>query len=151
LRVEPYDGPAATGLLAAFEAEIAAHYPGWNLSAGPSATRADFTAPGGAFVVAYDGGGQPVACGGLKRLNGEAAEIKRVYVAPEARGVGLARRLLAHLETLASTAGYRVVRLDTGAHQPGALHLFRTAGYHEVDDYNGNPFAAYWFEKPVPG
>ena len=149
-RIEPSDSPAAMELLSAFTAEIAGLYPGWTPASGPSATPADFEPPGGAFVVAYlrEGGrGRAVACGGLKRLDGEAAEVKRVYVAPEARGQGLARRLLARLEAAAREAGYSVVRLDTGAAQPDALHLFRSAGYAEIGDYNGNPYARYWFEK----
>ncbi|MGH9222732.1 MAG: GNAT family N-acetyltransferase [Acidimicrobiales bacterium] len=80
-----------------------------------------------------------------------AAEIKRGYVVPEVRGAGWGRRLLARLEAIARDRGYGVVRLDTGADQPGALHLFRTAGYREIADYDGNPFARYWFENPLRG
>ena len=147
-RFERADSETASRLLDAFSADIAALYPGWDPSVGPSATAADFEPPHGAFVVAYDGD-QAVACGGLKRLEDHAAEIKRIYVAPEARGAGVARRLLAHLEGLARTAGYDLVRLDTGDGQPDALHLFRTADYREIGDYNDNPFARYWFEKPL--
>jgi GNAT superfamily N-acetyltransferase len=150
-RIEPFDSPAARLLLASFMAEIAALYPGWEPSRGPSAKADDFVAPGGAFLVAYDGNGRPVACGGLKRLDEATAEIKRVYVAPEARGAGVGRRLLAALEDVARERGYDVVRLDTGADQPGALRLFRTAGYRQIADYNDNPFARYWFEKQLRG
>ena len=146
IRLEPIDSPAARRLLAGFTAEIAGLYPGWNPSSGPSATAADFEPPRSAFVVAYRDG-RAVACAGLKRLTDRAAEIKRVYVAPEARRTGVAGRLLRYLEHHALDSGCAVVRLDTGDRQPAALALFRNAGYHQIADYNGNPYASYWFEK----
>ena len=92
-------------------------------------------------------GAEPVACGGLKRLDDRAAEIKRLYVSPEWRGRGLGHRLLDELERVAAEQGYETVRLDTGSQQPEALRLFRSHGYAEIGDYNGNRFASYWFEK----
>ncbi len=133
-------------MLAAFAAEIAAAYPGWTPASGPSAGAADFAPPGGAFVLICSGG-QPVACGGIKRLDDRCAEIKRLYVVPSARGRGLGHRLLGALEAIALDRGYEAVRLDTGRTQPVALRLFTRAGYREIADYNGNPFATYWFEK----
>ena len=132
---------------AAFTQEIGELYPGWDPTVGPPAQARHFSPPAGAFVVAYGGDGEPVACGGLKRLDDRAAEIKRLFVASAARGMGLGRALLQRLEGLAGERGYSIVRLDTGDRQPRALELFRTAGYREVEDYNGNPFASYWFEK----
>lgn len=152
IRDEPVDGEAAQRLLAAFAAEIAGLYPGWTPATGPSAEPADFQPPGGRFLVAYVDD-EPAACAGLKRLNSDAGEIKRVYVRPDMRRRGLARRLLEELEAAAQTAGYHVVRLDTGAHQPEAILLFQAAGYRPIADYNGNPYARYWFEKalePLP-
>lgn len=141
-----FESEDVQSLLAAFAAEIADAYPTWTLASGPSATGADFAPPGGAFVV-IDSDGEPVACGGLKRLDDRRAEIKRLYVAPAARGRGLGHRLLRALETIARERGYEAVRLDTGNTQPVALRLFTSAGYREIADYNGNPFASYWFEK----
>jgi GNAT superfamily N-acetyltransferase len=126
--------------------EVVPLYPGWTPDAGPSATADELSPPEGAFLVAYVED-EPVGCGGIKRLSDEAAELKRLYVAPKVRNQSVARALLAALEDAARHAGYQVVRLDTGAEQPAAVQLFRSAGYIEIDDYNANPFASYWFEK----
>ena len=147
LRQEALDSPAGEALIGAFFDEIVPLYPSITPdNPGPSATSEELRPPGGAFLVAYVGDA-PVGCGGIKRLTDEAAELKRLYVAPEARNQGLARTLVNALEDAARRADYRIVRLDTGDQQPAALQLFRALGYHEIDDYNGNPHASYWFEK----
>jgi GNAT superfamily N-acetyltransferase len=144
------DDEAARRLLDEFGAAIAALYPGWTPGAPPPTDPAEFGPPGGRFLVAYRDGG-PIGCGGLRRLDPHSGEIKRLYVAPAARGRGVARRLLDELEAAAREIGYHRVRLDTGAGQPDALALFRGAGYEEIEDYNGNPFAAHWLEKDLAG
>src|SRR4051794_39573046 len=127
LREEPLDAPGARPLLECFAEEIASLYPGWTPSSGPRADPEDFAPPGGVFLVAY-AAERAVGCGGLKRLDANHVEIKRLYVAPEARGAGVARRILAALEQTAAARGYGTVRLDTGAHQPAALALFESVG-----------------------
>ena len=112
----------------------------------PTATGEELSPPGGGFVVIYEDG-RAVAGGGVKRLTEDVGEIKRMYVAPQARSRGHARRLLAELEALARDLGYERVRLDTGAEQPHARALYASAGYLEIDDYNRNPYATYWGEK----
>ena len=148
LRRERLDGPAGETLLAAFTDEIVPLYPGWRPDTGPSATAEELSPPTGVFFVAYVDD-EPAGCGGIKRLSDEAAELKRLYVAPAVRNQGVARALIAGLEDAAREAGYRVLRLDTGANQPAALELFRSVGYREIDDYNANPYASYWFEKQL--
>ena len=143
---EAADGDAAAAMLAGFEADIATIYPSWDADAGPSARPTDFAPPAGAFVVAYEND-TPVAGGGLKRLDEETVEIKRMYVAPAARGRGVARRLLHELERIAAQRGYARVRLDTGPAQPHALALYQSERYEAIPDYNDNPYASYWFEK----
>lgn len=150
LREEPLDSATARPLLEAFSAEIAGLYPGWTPGAGPSASPEDFGGPAGTFLIAYVEG-RAVGCGGLKRLDAGHAEIKRVYVVPDARGAGLGRILLEGLEEAALARGYSRVRLDTGDRQPPALALFRSAGYSPIDDYNGNTFASHWLEKRLAG
>jgi GNAT superfamily N-acetyltransferase len=126
-------------------AEIATLYPLAD-DPGPSATPEDFSPPGGGFVALYEGE-RAVAGGGVKQLQPGVGEIKRMYVVPDRRGAGLSRELLVALEDLARDLGHERVRLDTGVHQHAALHLYRSAGYSEIDDYNRNPYASYWGEK----
>jgi ribosomal protein S18 acetylase RimI-like enzyme len=104
--------------------------------------------PHGAFVVLAEDG-DVVAGGGVRRLGEGLAEIKRMYVEPAARSRGLARRLLAELEAAARELGYARVRLDTGAEQPHAQALYRSAGYRDIPDYNANRLAVYWAEKAL--
>jgi len=99
-----------------------------------------FTPPAGAFFVGYLDGA-PVATGawrraGVERLGTSAtAEIKRMYVVPEAQRRGLARRMLAHLEASAAAAGHEALILFTGALQPEAIELYRSSGYETVEPF----------------
>lgn len=113
----------------------------------PSADPDEMWGPTGTFLVGWDTSGTPVCCGGLKRLEDGLAEIKRMYVAPEARSRGHARRLLRGLEDVARRLGYTRIRLDTGPRQPNARALYASAGYVEIPNYNGNPIATYFGEK----
>ncbi|MFH8289078.1 GNAT family N-acetyltransferase [Streptomyces sp. NPDC018059] len=95
-----------------------------------------FTPPRGLYLIAYDGNGTPLATGGWRAMdeNGEGyengdAELKRMYVTPEARGLGLARRILAALETDARAAGRVRMVLETGTKQPEAIALYASSGY----------------------
>jgi GNAT superfamily N-acetyltransferase len=142
----PFADDVSARLLQGFQDEIAELYPGWTPNSGPSADPSDFAPPGGDFIVARLEG-SPAGCAGLKRLDARGAEVKRLYVDPGARGRGVATRLMAALEERARQLGYECLRLDTGAAQPGALALFRSLGYRDIADYNGNPWAAYWLEK----
>ena len=138
--------PAAVAIARAMVGEVGALYAFRFDPAGPTAHPDEMSAPGGGFVLLCDGG-RAVAGGGVKRFGDGVAEIKRMYVVPEARGRGLARMLLLALEELARDLGYGVVRLDTGAKQPAAQALYESAGYAAIADYNGNPYASYWGEK----
>jgi GNAT superfamily N-acetyltransferase len=113
---------------------------------GTGAPPSDFGPPSGAFLVIY-AGGKPVAGGGIKRDDDGVAEIKRMYVAPAARRQGLGRRLLEELEDKARELGYARIRLDTGARQPHAQAMYERAGYHPIENYNGNTQASFWGEK----
>ena len=137
--------PVAQALAAAMVDEIGPLYER-GLGRAPTARPEELSPPGGGFVVVEEGG-RALAGGGVKRLDDRTAEIKRMYVAPHARGRGLGRVLLAALEDLARDLGYAAVRLDTGARQPRAQRMYERAGYVPVPDYNGNPYAAYWGEK----
>ncbi len=143
----PADRPPAADLIAAMVAEMATLYGPIDVPGMPSATPADFAPPHGTFLVGFDGEAAPVCAGGVKRLDDDAAEIKRMYVVPAARGRGLARVLLGALEDAALALGYGTVRLDTGALQPHAQALYESAGYRAIGNFNANPVAAYWGEK----
>jgi drug/metabolite transporter (DMT)-like permease/GNAT superfamily N-acetyltransferase len=108
----------------------------------------EYEAPHGKFLVVYEGR-RAVACGGIRSLGNGTAEIKRMYVVPDARGRGVGARLLAQLEDEARGAGYGRLRLDTAASLTAAQSLYRHAGFHEIPDYNGNPAASHWFEKEL--
>jgi GNAT superfamily N-acetyltransferase len=114
----------------------------------PKAGPAEMNPPNGQFIVGYSDG-VAVCCGGLKRLDAETCEIKRMYVVPEARGQGVARELLGALESCARGFGYKLARLDTGPKQPGAQHLYESAGYAPIANFNGNPVAIFFGEKPL--
>lgn len=137
--------PVAVELVDAMVDEVGKLYEA-GLPKGSSATPFELSPPGGGFVVLSEGG-RAVAGGGVKRLDDDACEIKRMYVARDARGRGVGRALLAALEDLARDLGYAVARLDTGAEQPGARRMYERAGYAPIADYNGNPYAAWWGEK----
>jgi GNAT superfamily N-acetyltransferase len=145
------DRPPASDLLAAMVAEMAPLYGPIDVPGMPSATPADFAPPRGTFLVGFDDAGAPVCGGGVKGLDEETAEIKRMYVVPAARRRGLARALLAALEDAARDLGYRVAQLDTGPDQPHAQRMYETAGYRPIGNFNHNPIASFWGEKRLDG
>ena len=91
----------------------------------------------------------PVGCGALKFHGSQPVEIKRMWVAPEARGLGLGRRLLSELEEHARRHGATVARLETNRSLAEAISLYRSAGYVEVPRFNDEPYADHWFEKDL--
>lgn len=146
---DPATEPGA-GLLASMEAEIDALYEDRTGSIHTdSATSArEMSPPGGGFLLMRIDG-DAVGCGGLKRLDDDTCEIKRMYVAPEWRGRGLSGVLLDALEEHARGLGYARVRLDTGDRQHAAAALYERAGYRRIADYNGNRLARLWFEREL--
>ena len=106
----------------------------------------ELTLPAGLFVVARLRS-RPVGCGALRFHGDELADLKRMWVAPEARGLGLGRRLLQGLERLAGEHGVKVVRLETNGTLTEAIALYRSSGYQEVTAFNDEPYAHQWFEK----
>jgi GNAT superfamily N-acetyltransferase len=142
--------PAAS-LVEAMRAEMAVVYDGLDIddSQMPKAGPLELGPPGGTFLVGFDADGLAVCCGGVKRLDDGACEIKRMYVIPEARGRGVGRELLAALEDAARALGYGVARLDTGPRQPSAERMYREAGYRPVANFNANPVASFFGEKSL--
>ncbi|HEX6712163.1 MAG TPA: GNAT family N-acetyltransferase, partial [Thermoleophilaceae bacterium] len=142
--------PTAAALLTAYAAEMEERFAGREPCRVETVAR-EYVDPSGAFLVVYDDG-EPVACGGIRALPDGTAEVKRMYVVPGARGRGIGALLLDQLEDEARRLGYGRLRLDTGAQLDEAKALYRGAGFHEIDDYNGNSAASHWFEKQLgPG
>ena len=104
--------------------------------------------PLGILLVAYLRDA-PIGCGALKHHQGPPSDVKRMWVAESARGLGIGRRLLAELESRAAEHGDRTVRLETNATLVEAMALYRSVGYVEVPAFNDEPFADHWFEKAL--
>ncbi len=113
-----------------------------------SAHPEEMSPPDGAFLL-VTAGEEAIGCGGLKRLDAETCEIKRMYIEPKWRGRGVSRGLLDALEERARRLGFTLSRLDTGDRQPSARRLYEGAGYSRIPDYNGNPLARHWFERQL--
>jgi GNAT superfamily N-acetyltransferase len=141
--------PDARRCLDAYVSELGRRFDaGFDPALSISATEEEMTPPAGLFLVATLDG-EPVGCGALK-FHGEApAEVKRMWVAQSARGLGLGRRVLAELETHAAAHGVRVLRLETNRSLREAISLYRSAGYREVTAFSDEPYAHHWFEKSL--
>jgi len=110
----------------------------------------DLRPPVGAFLIARLRN-RPVGCGALKFQDDGSAYLKRMWIAPAARGIGLGRRLLHELERVAREAGASAVRLETNRALTEAIALYRREGYVEVEAFNDEPYGDYWFEKRLTG
>ncbi|WP_433012006.1 GNAT family N-acetyltransferase [Kribbella sp. CA-294648] len=110
----------------------------------------ELTPPDGLLLVATLHSA-PVGCGALKFHDGSPAEVKRMWVSPDVRGLGLGRRLLTELEKQAVAHGSAVLRLETNRNLTEAIALYRAAGYTEVPAFNTEPYAHHWFEKHLIG
>ena len=133
--------------LSTYFSELAARFEtGFDAGADDSARVEDMAPPSGLFVIARLDG-DAVGCGGFKRVDRATGEIKRVWTAPSARGLGVARRMLRALEAAAREAGVKTLRLDTNRALTEAHALYRSEGYREIARFNDNPYAHHWFEK----
>ncbi|PRX47807.1 acetyltransferase (GNAT) family protein [Prauserella shujinwangii] len=149
VRTEEWDSADGERLRAAQRAELDARYgsddhePGARPSAGDIAV----------FLVARDGTGRAVGCGALRLLGPETAEIKRMYVVPDARGSGVAVAVLRELERHAWRLGVRTVKLETGPAQPDAIRFYEREGYRAIDNfgpYRGEPLSRCFARDLTP-
>jgi ribosomal protein S18 acetylase RimI-like enzyme/DNA-binding MarR family transcriptional regulator len=151
VRVEVVDPrlPVAQYCLNAYFEELGRRFEtGFDPARSISADHAELTLPAGLLLVATLRS-EPVGCGALKLHGSEPAEIKRMWVSPDARGLGLGRRLLAELERTAAAHGATAVRLETNHNLKEAIALYRSSGFEEVAAFNTEPYAHHWFEKPL--
>jgi GNAT superfamily N-acetyltransferase len=144
LRIERAElGSAVTrSLIAALDAELASRYP--EMGATHFRLESQEVAEGrGAFLVAY-AGDEPAGCGAVRLISETEAEIKRMYTAPDSRGRGIAKAVLAALEAEARRLGARRLVLETGVRQPEAVHVYEGAGFSPIPlfgDYVDSSFS----------
>jgi GNAT superfamily N-acetyltransferase len=111
-----------------------------------SADAHELTPPSGFLLIARLRD-RAVGCGAVKLHQEQPAEVKRMWIAPSARGLGVGRRLLGELERHARNAGVAVLHLETNRALSEAITLYRRSGYVEVKAFNSEPYAHHWFEK----
>ncbi|HZX77990.1 helix-turn-helix domain-containing GNAT family N-acetyltransferase [Lysobacter sp.] len=119
---------------------------GFDASVGPSADPQELVPPSGVLLLARLDDAA-LACGALKVIGPGIGEIKRMWVSPDARGLGIAQRLLDALEAHAHQMHLTTLRLDTNRTLVEARALYARNGYREIARYNDNPYADHWFEK----
>ncbi len=119
---------------------------GFDPTLGISAHAHELTPPAGLLLIARLRE-EPVGCGALKFHENAVGELKRMWIAPRARGLGLGRRLLLTLEHEARETGIRVLHLETNRTLIEAIEMYRHSGYQEVEAFNDEPYAHHWFEK----
>jgi GNAT superfamily N-acetyltransferase len=129
-----YNEPVVRALEAELQQEYVRRYGGLDQT---PIDEGEFDPPAGLFLVGFVGS-EPVASGGFRRHADGVAEIKRMYVTEDHRGIGLARRMLAELESRAAQAGYARAVLMTGLAQPEAIALYQSSGYAAIE-----PFGIY--------
>ena len=146
--VDP-DHPDARHCLLAYFAELQERFDtGFDPARSLLPDAGELRPPRGLFLVARLHG-EPIGCAGVKLPAGAPAEIKRMWVAPRARRLGLARRFLTELEAQAARHGYDTLRLDTNKTLSGAINLYHSFGFQEVPAFNDEPYAHHWFEKRI--
>jgi DNA-binding MarR family transcriptional regulator/GNAT superfamily N-acetyltransferase len=141
--------PDARHCLSAYYAELAERFDnGFDPDRSPLADE-EVSPPSGVLLVATLRG-DPVGCVGLKFLPSGCAMVKRMWVARTVRGLGLGRRLLAEIESIATSHGVTTLRLDTNKSLTEAITLYRSSGFREVPRFSDEPYAHHWFEKSLP-
>jgi len=123
---------------------------GYNPAAAVSATDEELTMPRGALLIARLHG-QPVGCGAVKLPPGQPAHLKRMWVSPAARGLGLAGLMLTRLESIARESGASQVGLDTNSALSAATALYESRGYVQVPRFNDETHADRWYLKDLAG
>lgn len=141
--------PAAQSALARYFGELDERFrSGFDPGAGGAADIAAMRSPDGAFVLMRSDQAT-VGCGGLQRIDDATGEIKRMWIDPDWRGLGLGGRLLTQLEAVARELGRTRVVLDTNESLVEAIAMYERAGYQQIERYSDNPYAHHWFAKDL--
>jgi GNAT superfamily N-acetyltransferase len=148
--IEPTDAGSSEvqRLLASYFAEIQAAF-GYDDAHGAPTEPDHFTPPNGQFLVVRDTDGTATGCGGVRLLDADTAEIKRMWLHPSMRGRGAGWALLNALEARAVDLGASRGVLDTNVTLTSALALYRANGWVEIERYNDNDEATHWFAKDL--
>ncbi|NBZ87209.1 GNAT family N-acetyltransferase [Stagnihabitans tardus] len=148
IRLTSPDDPALWACIAAYSRFLEGAVPeeGPNPIPLPMPDATDFHGPRGACLLAEEG--RPLGCVLLRPLDAGTAEVKRLYVMDEARGMGLARRLMTAAEDHARAMGYTALKLDTHRNLTPAIALYQALGWAEIAPYTGAP-ATHWFGKSL--
>ncbi len=147
--IDPRDGDARYCLRSYVEELRQRFDSGFDPAQSISASDEEMTLPNGLLLVA-NLLGEAVGCGALKlHTDTQIAEVKRMWVAPDVRGLGLGRRLLERLSAEAASRGMLTLRLETNRALVEAKRLYQRAGFVEVEPFNNEPYAHYWFQKDL--
>lgn len=149
VRVEDPTSQAAQSCLRAYFSELDARFDtGFDTDLSIPVAAGDLVEPDGLLLLARIHG-EPVGAGAVKFHGAQPAELKRMWVAPQARGLGVGRRILVELERHARRAGAASARLETNRRLTEAIRLYRSSGYIEIPPFNDEPYAHHWFEKDL--
>jgi ribosomal protein S18 acetylase RimI-like enzyme len=133
---------AAATLFAAYAGSIGTDLSYQDFEAEVSTLPGKYAPPSGELLLALDPGGGAMGCVALRALTGDVCEMKRLYVAPAGRGVGLGRALAETIVAAGASLGYREIRLDTLPTMRSAMRLYEALGFNEIAPY---------YETPVEG
>jgi DNA-binding MarR family transcriptional regulator/GNAT superfamily N-acetyltransferase len=148
LRVENPSSRAARYCIGCYFQELAERFEGGFDPVRSTPVVAEALTPPRGFLILATLNGEPVGCGALKCHAGYG-EIKRMWVAPSSRGLGIGRRILLRLEDLARQRRLPLLRLETNKSLTEAHALYRSSGYREVSPFNDELYAHLWFEKAL--
>lgn len=144
----PEDLAAVIKLFRAYAASLDVDLSYQNFEAEMEAMPGKYAPPAGVLLLARDSNGTPLGCVGLRPIEPErCCEMKRLFVSPESRGIGLGERLVKAVVREAERIGYREMRLDTLPSLTAAIALYRKLGFEEIDPYYDSPIAATFFMR----
>jgi ribosomal protein S18 acetylase RimI-like enzyme len=148
------DLAATVGLFRAYAASLDVDLSYQNFAAEMDAMPGKYAPPAGDLLLARDSDNTPVGCVGLRPIDpAGCCEMKRLYVSPAGRGVGLGRNLVDAVVAVAERIGYREMRLDTLPSMAGAQALYRRLGFEVIAPYYDTPVVGTLFMRRflVPG
>ena len=141
--------PEAQWAITQYFAELAERFlEGFDVTGALEVAAITYRPPLGFFVLARCQG-ETAGCAGLQHLDDDITELKRMWVAPAMRGLGVATGLLQRCEDEARKAGRTTVVLDTHSSLTEAITMYEHRGYESIERYNDNPYATRWFRKSL--